>query len=111
MVNQRDRKASPRRRPAAAGPRPQRLAECRKLVEAFRAAKPRSGGSQDVDRALNLLVEMMAEAGLDPAAIYAFKRTGGLFPTGKLPLTAEELAEWNQALAEYHQKFQESPIQ
>ena len=48
---------------------------------------------------------MMTEAGLDPAAVYAFKRTGGLFPTESLPLTDEELEEWAAAIDDYHERI------
>jgi hypothetical protein len=69
------------------------------------AATPRYRSAKDAEYALNWLVALMGEAGVDPAAIYAFKRTGGLFPTGNLPFTAEELDAWTTAVDEYYQKF------
>jgi hypothetical protein len=69
------------------------------------AATPQYRSAKDAEFALNMLVEVMGEAGVDPAAIYAFKRTGGLFPTEKMPLTAEELDEWTTAVDEYYEKF------
>ena len=69
------------------------------------AATPQFRDARDAEFALNVLAEMLGEAGVDHAAIYAFKRTGGLFPTTNLPLTQDELDEWNAALDEYYEKF------
>jgi len=69
------------------------------------ASTPGYRSAKDADSAMSLLVEVMGEAGVDPAAIYAFKRTGGLFPTVRMPLTPGELAEWNRAMDEYYEKF------
>jgi len=69
------------------------------------ADTPQYRSAQDAEFALNLLAEMMTEAGLDPAAVYAFKRTGGLFPTESLPLTDEELEEWAAAIDDYHERI------
>ena len=111
------------RKLAKAGPiLPERIEAYRRQTRAFRAkfgrdmgpddpfffdpdaSTPQFRSTEDAEFAMNLLVEAMGEAGVDPAAIYAFKRTGGLFPTGKMPLTPEELAEWNSALDEYYEK-------
>jgi len=65
------------------------------------ASVPQFRSPADADLALNFLAELMAQMGLDPAAIYAFRKTRGLFPT--LPsMSKDELAEWNAALDEYH---------
>jgi len=72
---------------------------------------PQCGSVKDAELAVDLLVELMAEAGVDPSAIYAFKRTGGLFPTEQSPLTPEELAEWTIAVDEYFEQIQNTPIQ
>jgi hypothetical protein len=80
-------------------------------IEAFRrqARESRAGFgwvmAGDAESGLNLLAAMMGEAGVYPAAIYAFKRTGGLFPTGNMPLTPDELDVWNLALDEYYAKM------
>ena len=106
--------------------RPEQIESYRKQTRAFRAKFGREMGPndpfffdpdaetpqfrsvKDADFSLNVLAEMLGEAGVDPAAIYAFKRTGGLFPTKKLPLTPDELVEWNAAIAEYNEKFQKT---
>ena len=61
--------------------------------------------------ALELLVELMAEAGVNPEAIYAFKATGGLFPLEDTLFTPDQEAEWNAAIHEYHEKIQRSRTQ
>src|SRR5438067_10765148 len=38
--------------------------------------------------AIDQMALIMEQAGVDPATIYAFKKTRGLFPTGKRSLTA-----------------------
>ena len=60
---------------------------------------------EEAQQAIELLVEMMAEAGLDPEAIYAFKATGGLFPSEHAPFTPEQETEWNSAIREYQEKL------
>src|SRR5690349_11633312 len=42
---------------------------------------PHFRSPEDADLALNFLAELMVQAGLDAAAIYAFRKTRGLFPT------------------------------
>ena len=59
----------------------------------------------EVNAALDLLAMLMGQAGVDAAAIYAFKKTGGLFPTGAGAFTDEELIEWNAAVYEYNEKL------
>jgi hypothetical protein len=53
----------------------------------------------------------MGEAGVDAASIYAFKKTGGLFPTASLILLPEERVEWNAAVYEYNQKLRKARSQ
>jgi len=103
---------------------PEKIETYQKQIRAFRAKFGREMGPDDpfffdpdasipqfrnpreAEFAIDLLIEVMAEAGVDPAAIYAFKRTGGLFPTDNVPLTPEELDEWNEAVDEYYRKMQ-----
>ena len=61
--------------------------------------------------ALELLVELMVEAGVNPDAIYAFKVTGGLFPLEDTLFTPDQEAEWNAAIQDYHQKIRRSGTQ
>jgi hypothetical protein len=102
---------------------PEDLDVYREQLEAFRKKFGREMGPEDpfffdpeadapqfrspgeVDAAIDLLAMLMGQAGLDPAAIYAFKRTGGLFPAESHPLSPEELAEWNAAIREYEEKL------
>ena len=52
-----------------------------------------------------VVLEAMSQAGIDPAFIYAFKRTGRIVTEGnKHLLTPEELREWNDAIDEYHRR-------
>jgi hypothetical protein len=62
---------------------------------------PESGPTGDAQIALNVMVELLAEAGLDAEVLYAVKRTGGLFPTAAHVLPAGERREWNTAIKEY----------
>ena len=106
--------------------KPEELEVYRTQVEAFRKKFGRDMGPEDpfffdpdadtpqfrapheVDVALDLLAMLMGQAGVDAAAIYAFKRTGGLFPTPKAGLSAEEIAEWETAVQEYHEKLRKT---
>ena len=47
---------------------------------------------------------IMGQAGVDSATVYAFRKTGGLFPSEERPLTANEMAKWTGAINEYHRK-------
>jgi len=58
----------------------------------------------DAARAIDLLAELMAQASVEPSAIYAFKRTNGIFPTSA-GLRLDELAEWNAAIREYNDQL------
>ena len=61
--------------------------------------------------ALDSIAEMMAQIGIDPAVIYAFKKTGGLLPTEIVALRPKDLAEWNAAMDEYYEKLHRSAKQ
>jgi hypothetical protein len=98
---------------------PQPMPAYRRQVEAFRrkfgremapddpfffdpgADTPQFRPPDDAGLALNVLVELMADAGLDPEFLYAVKRTGGLLPTPKNVLPADEQREWDAAISEY----------
>jgi hypothetical protein len=48
------------------------------------------------------MIETMAQAGINPAFIYAFKRTGRIVTeSNRHRLTEKELREWNDAIDEY----------
>ena len=48
------------------------------------------------------MIETMAQAGINPAFIYAFKRTGRIVTeSNKHRLTENELRRWNDAISEY----------
>ena len=66
---------------------------------------PQFRGPEDAEYAIDFLAHLMAEAGVEAAAIYAFKRTGGLFPSAAMPLDANDLLEWNAAVYEYQEKL------
>jgi hypothetical protein len=101
----------------------------RKQVEAFRHKFGRDMGPEDpfffdpnartpefrsieeTRYALDLLVEFMVEAGIDPAAIYVFKSTGGLFPDAAAPFSPAQQSEWNAAVKEYEDKLRRHPRQ
>jgi hypothetical protein len=107
---------------------PEQVDSYRRQTEAFRAKFGREMGPDDpfffdpeldypqfraadaADEAVDFLAHVMSEIGLDPSLIYAFKRTGGLFPT--MPeITADELAEWNAALNEYYWSVRAGGVQ
>ena len=69
------------------------------------ADTPQFRGPQDAAYAIEFLSKLMAEAGVEAAAIYAFRRTGGLFPSDVMPLDALDLLEWNAAVYEYQEKL------
>jgi hypothetical protein len=60
---------------------------------------------------MDVLVELMAEAGIDPRAIYAFKSTGGLFPDPTVPFSAAQQGEWNAAIRQYDDNLRLVPRQ
>ena len=65
----------------------------------------------DVQVALDVLAELMAEVGLAPEMIYAFKRTGGLICTAENPLPYDQRREWDAAVNEYHYRLAHSRTQ
>lgn len=110
-------------------PRPEELDVYRQQLSAFRkkfgrdmgpedpfffdpeADTPQFRAPTDAAYAIQMIAQLMAEAGVDAAAIYAFKRTGGLFPTESRALTLGEAAEWNVALNEYSEQLRRNPKQ
>ncbi len=71
---------------------------------------PQFRGAADGELAVAFIAELMSQVGLDPSLIYAFKRTGGLFPT--LPgITEDEMDEWNAALNEYYWTLRAGAVQ
>jgi len=69
------------------------------------ADTPQFRDIEDASFAIDQVALLMGQAGIDPAAIYAFKKTRGLFPTADRHLTAEEMSEWLSAMDEYDRKF------
>jgi len=65
------------------------------------APAPRFRAPEDETEAIDVLAGLMAEMGIEPAAIYAFWRTGGFFPTPGPSLSEEETRKWNAAVDEY----------
>ncbi len=56
----------------------------------------------DMDEMTALIVEAMAKVGVDPARIYAYRKTGLMVTEENLHLLPEEdLAEWRAAIQEY----------
>jgi len=50
-----------------------------------------------------ILSEAMKQAGVDPAAVYAFEKTGFILSTENKHLMSDaQLAEWDAAVDEYH---------
>jgi len=57
------------------------------------------------------MIETMAQAGINPAFIYAFKRTGRIVTeSNRHRLTEKELREWNDAIDEYQQKVDSGKV-
>jgi len=58
-----------------------------------------------------MMIEAMAEVGISQAMIFAFKRTGRIVTErNKYLLPAEELREWEEAIAEYHRRIESREI-
>src|SRR5262249_59332820 len=58
----------------------------------------------------HLTVEAMKAAGLDPAIIYAYEKTGRLVTEDNQQLLSDaDLAEWDAALEEYEEKHRKPP--
>jgi hypothetical protein len=72
------------------------------------ADTPQFRGPENAQYAIDFLARLMAEAGVSAAAIYAFKRTGGLFPSADMPLDSHDLLDWNAAVYEYQQKLDQA---
>jgi len=57
------------------------------------------------------MVETMTQAGINPAFIYAFKRTGRIVTESNMHrLTEKELRQWNDAIDEYHHKVDSGKV-
>ena len=57
----------------------------------------------------HFMVEGMKQAGLDPALIYAFEKTGLLVSEANQHLIADvDLAKWNAAMEEYYAEHGQS---
>ena len=64
----------------------------------------------DPDRFDREVTRALAQAGIDPAFIYAYRRTGLIVTTQNYPLLSErDRQEWEEALAEYHGKLKGKP--
>jgi len=58
----------------------------------------------DMDEMTAALVEAMAETGVEPARIYAYRKTGLIVTEENLRLLSEQdLAEWKSAIQEYEE--------
>jgi len=65
--------------------------------------KPQEISEEQIDSMMN---EALSAAGVDPAVVYAYNKTGLLVSEENLHLMSEEdLAEWNQAVEEANQMF------
>ena len=57
------------------------------------------------------VIAAMSQASLDPALIYAFKRTDTMVTeSNKHLLTKKELRQWNDAINEYHRKVETGQV-
>jgi hypothetical protein len=72
---------------------------------------PQFRNAEDAQIAIDLLAELMGEAGINPEAIYAFKATGGLFPGEDSAFSPDHEAEWNAAVREYKDKLHRMKLQ
>jgi hypothetical protein len=75
------------------------------------ADSPQFRSPKDADSILALIARLMGEAGVDPASIYAFRRTRGLFPTSRTRLSYDQMLEWNAAVGEYRSKLARTATQ
>ena len=69
------------------------------------AQTPRFRLADQAQQAIDLLVQILVEAGVDAEAIYAFRATGGLFPNDDSPFPIDDQAEWDAAIREYQEKL------
>lgn len=59
------------------------------------------------DEIKKMMVDTMKRAGIEPARIYAFEKTGRIVTEdNQSQLTAQDIAEWNAAIDEYRAKHQ-----
>ncbi len=72
------------------------------------ADSPQFRPPHEIDVAMDLLAMLMGQAGIDAAAIYAFKKTGGMFPIEKPGLSPDEISEWDAAIQEYNEKLRKT---
>jgi hypothetical protein len=68
------------------------------------AERPEFQDAANADQALEILAEMLTEAGADQEQIYAFRKTGGLFPDARNPFTRWQQLEWDSAVNEYREQ-------
>ena len=66
------------------------------------AEAPQFRRPDDASQAIDQIALLMQQAGVDPATVYAFRKTRGLFPTPERPLSPEQMSEWTRAISEYH---------
>jgi hypothetical protein len=66
------------------------------------ADTPRFRRPSDAGYAVEKVADLLQQAGADPAHVYAFRKTGGLLPPEAASLTAQEVEEWEAAVAEYY---------
>jgi hypothetical protein len=98
--------------------------EMRKVLEGLRQAFVKKHGREPgpndsvfpnlphAEHLEHIMVEGMKEAGIDPAIIYAFEKTGRLVTDDNQRLLSEaDLAEWDAAIEEYEMKRQKKPPQ
>ena len=81
----------------------------RKFIEKF-GREPESGDNlffdmPPLEHAEHFMVETMKQAGLDPAFIYAFEKTGLLVTeANEHHISDKDRGEWEAAVLEYHDK-------
>lgn len=64
----------------------------------------------DLEQVQNETIQAMVKAGIDPAIIYAHRRTGLIVSTENQHLISpEDLEEWYAAVAEYREKPKGKP--
>jgi hypothetical protein len=73
------------------------------------AETPQFRASYEGWYAVDQIALIMGQAGVDSATVYAFRKTGGLFPTGDRPMTPNEIAQWTGAVNEYRRKVVAMP--
>lgn len=67
------------------------------------ADQPQAPTESQQRMAINAMYEIILLAGIDPAFAYAFRKTGRLLTEENIKfLTPADLAEWNDAIDEYH---------